>query len=55
MSEVNLLKIFIMYDTVSPMKLTEKVAETIGEVLTEKGFQVNVSNIQNHLGVNLQS
>jgi len=31
----------IVYDTVSPMKLTAKVAETILEVLKEKGIEVD--------------
>ena len=32
------MKVLIVYDTVSPMKLTAKVAEVIGEVLKEKGI-----------------
>jgi flavodoxin len=35
------MKVLIVYDTVSPMKLTAKVAETIGEVLKEKGIDVD--------------
>jgi flavodoxin len=35
------MKVLIVYDTVSPMKLTAKVAETIGEVLKEKGIEVD--------------
>ncbi len=34
------MKVLIIYDTVSPMKLTAKVAETIGGVLKEKGIEV---------------
>jgi flavodoxin len=35
------VKVLIVYDTVSPMKLTAKVAETIGGVLKEKGIDVD--------------
>jgi flavodoxin len=35
------MKVLIVYDTVSPMKLTAKVAETIGGVLKEKGIEVD--------------
>ena len=35
------MKVLIVYDTVSPMKVTEKVAETIGGVLKEKGIEVD--------------
>jgi flavodoxin len=35
------MKVLIVYDTVSPMKLTAKVAEAIGEVLKEKGIEVD--------------
>ena len=35
------MKVLIVYDTFSPMKLTAKVAETIGSVLKEKGIQVD--------------
>jgi flavodoxin len=35
------VKVLIVYDTVSPMKLTAKVAETIGGVLKEKGIEVD--------------
>jgi len=34
------MKVLIAYDTVSPMTLTAKVAETIGGVLKEKGIEV---------------
>ena len=34
------MKVLIVYDTVSPMRLTAKVAETIGGVLKEKGIEV---------------
>jgi flavodoxin len=35
------MKVLIVYDSVSPMKLTAKVAETIGGVLKEKGIAVD--------------
>jgi flavodoxin len=35
------VKVLIVYDTVSPMKLTAKVAETIGGVLKEKGVEID--------------
>jgi flavodoxin len=35
------MKVIIVYDTVSPMKLTAKVAEAIGGVLKEKGIEVD--------------
>jgi flavodoxin len=35
------MKVLIVYDTVSPMKLTAKVAETIGGVLKERGIEVD--------------
>ena len=35
------MKVLIVYDTVSPMKMTAKVAETISEVLKEKGIEVD--------------
>jgi flavodoxin len=35
------MKVLIVYDTVSPMRLTAKVAETIGGVLKEKGIEVD--------------
>jgi menaquinone-dependent protoporphyrinogen IX oxidase len=35
------MKVLVVYDTVSPMKLTAKVAETIGAVLNDKGIQVD--------------
>jgi flavodoxin len=35
------MKVLIVYDSVSSMKLTAKVAETIGEVLREKGIEVD--------------
>ena len=37
----------IVYDTVSPMKLTAKVAETIHEVLKEKGVEVDSFHVSN--------
>jgi flavodoxin len=35
------MKVLIVYDTVSPMRLTEKVAETIGGVLKGMGIEVD--------------
>lgn len=35
------MKVLVVYDTVSPAKLTMKVAETIGATLKEKGFEVD--------------
>jgi flavodoxin len=35
------MKVLIVYDTVSPMRLTEKVAETIGGILKEMGIEVD--------------
>jgi len=35
------MKVLIVYDTVSPMRLTARVAETIGGVLKEKGIEVD--------------
>jgi flavodoxin len=35
------MKVLIVYDTVSPLKITANVAETIGEVLKEKGIEVD--------------
>ncbi|MDH5375849.1 MAG: flavodoxin family protein [Candidatus Bathyarchaeota archaeon] len=34
------MKVLIVYDTVSPMRLTAKVAETIGGVLKDRGIEV---------------
>ena len=34
------MKVLIVYDTVSPMRLTAKVAETIGGALKENGIEV---------------
>lgn len=34
------MKVLIVYDTVSPMKITAKVAETIGDILKDKGIEV---------------
>ena len=35
------MKVLIVYDTVSPTKLTAKIAETIANVLKEKGIDVD--------------
>jgi len=36
------MKVLIVYDSVSPMKVTAKVSETITEVLKEKGILVDL-------------
>lgn len=41
------MKALIVYDTVSPLKITEKVAETISEVLKEKGLEVDTLFVKN--------
>ena len=40
------MKVLIVYDTVSPTKTTAKVAETIADVLKEKGIEVESSLIK---------
>jgi flavodoxin len=35
------MKVLVVYDTVSPAKLTMKVAESIGATLKEKGFEID--------------
>ena len=35
------MKVLVVYDSVSPMKLTAKIGETISEVLKSKGFEVD--------------
>jgi len=35
------MRVLIVYDSVSPVKLTAKVAEIIGSTLKEKGFEVD--------------
>jgi flavodoxin len=50
------MKVLIVYDTVSPMRVTEKVAETIGGVLKEMEIEVdsfyvknvNISTVKNY-------
>lgn len=34
------MKVLLVYDSVSPMKLTAKIAETIREILEDEGIQV---------------
>jgi flavodoxin len=34
------MKVLIVYDTISPMKITAKVAETISDILKDKGIEV---------------
>jgi flavodoxin len=41
-TRLNLMKALVVYDSVSPMKLTAKIAETIAEVLKEKGIDVDL-------------
>jgi flavodoxin len=40
------MKVIIVYDSVSATKLTAKIAETIGEVLKEKGIEVDIFSIK---------
>jgi flavodoxin len=40
-----MMKVLIAYDSVSPMKLTAKVAETISAVLKENGGEVNALSV----------
>ena len=40
------MKVLIVYDTVSPLKVTAKIAETIGDALKEKGIEVNSSFVK---------
>ncbi|MGB8780813.1 MAG: flavodoxin domain-containing protein [Candidatus Bathyarchaeia archaeon] len=40
------MKVLIVYDTVSTVKMTAKVAETIREVLKEKGFDVDCLHVK---------
>ena len=35
------MKVLIVYDTFSPLKVTAKIAETIGGILKEKGIEVD--------------
>ena len=41
------MKVLIVYDTVSLVKMTAKVAETIGGVLKEKGIEVDSFFVKN--------
>jgi flavodoxin len=40
------MKVLVVYDSVSQMRLTAKVAETIGEVLKDKGIQVDSFDVK---------
>jgi flavodoxin len=40
------MRVLIVYDTVSPMKLTAKVAETIGRVLKEKEIETDSFSVK---------
>lgn len=40
------MKVLIVYDSVSPMKLTAKIAETIGTALKEKGLEVDSFHVK---------
>ena len=40
------MKVLIVYDSVSPMKLTVKVAYAIGEVLKEKGIEFDSFHVK---------
>jgi flavodoxin len=41
------MKVLIAYDTVSPSKMTAKIAETIGASLKEKGLEVDTLFVNN--------
>lgn len=41
------MKVLVVYDTVSPQKLTMKVAETIGDVLKDRGIEVDFLFVKN--------
>ncbi len=41
------MKILVVYDSVSPTKNTEKIAQVICETLKEKGFDVTTSPVSN--------
>jgi flavorubredoxin len=41
------MKVLVVYDTVSPQKLTMKVAETIGDVLKTRGIEVDSFFVKN--------
>ena len=41
------MKVLVVYDTVSPMKLTMKVAEAIGEALKGEGMEVESFSVEN--------
>ena len=41
------MKVLVVYDTVSPRKLTMKVAETIGDVLKDRGMEVDSIFVKN--------
>jgi flavodoxin len=40
------MKVLVVYDSVSPMKLTAKVAETVVGVLEDKGIQVDSFHVK---------
>jgi len=46
MAVSDLMKALILYDSVSPMKLTAKVAQTIGAALKEMGLEVDSFHIK---------
>jgi flavorubredoxin len=48
------MKVLVVHDTVSPMKLTAKVAEAIGEVLKDKGIEIDSSSINDVGQVNIE-
>ena len=41
------MKVLVVYDTVSPMKLTMKVAEAIGDALKGEGMEVDSFFVKN--------
>lgn len=48
------MKVLIVYDSVSPSRLTEKVAKTIEEILKEKGIKTDNSSVANVNMVDVQ-
>ena len=40
------MKVLVVYDSVSPMKLTAKIGETISDVLKSKGFEVSSFSVK---------
>ncbi len=49
------MKVLVVYDTVSPMKLTMKVAETIGDALKGEGIEVDSLFVKNVDGTTVKN